>query len=57
MNETDLRLDRNKRYYDLFLENVKARSDARDYSYLLKRFMELLPESSYILKSFQVKGS
>lgn len=49
MDEEISRIQKNNQYYDLFFENVKNRTDSRNYSYLLERFLDLMPADTCIL--------
>ena len=43
------RIKKNNQYYDLFFEKVKSRTDQRNYSYLLDRFLCLMPVKTGII--------
>jgi hypothetical protein len=43
------RINKNNGYYDLHVQKVRQRTEAREYQYLLDRFMALLPSDSCII--------
>ncbi|MBB6451677.1 SAM-dependent methyltransferase [Salirhabdus euzebyi] len=43
------RVNKNNQYYDAFYENVKSRTESRDYSYLFQRFTHNLAVDGVIL--------
>ncbi|MCR8646032.1 class I SAM-dependent methyltransferase [Paenibacillus sp. N1-5-1-14] len=49
MKKIDSMLTSNNAYYDRFFMDVKQRTESRDYSYLLERFLTLFPPSQGLI--------